>query len=605
MSRIVGYIRLQQKLELFRTDIVRDCLAGGRVFGNDVCCVGGDCQCAEEENESGLVCLFTGTLLNLAEIRQECQSQADAAALCLKLYRKHGNDFPMHLNGPFALVILDRSKGQLLICRDQLGQCPFFYSILHGGYVIFSNDLSILRKFPGCSVQVDAKALSDYLSLGYVPAPRTIFNGVCKLPAAHWLCLRSCGGLPALHCYWHPKFSPKSNLSLKDAAAEAWSLLDKAVNRCLSAHSNTGVLISGGIDSNLIMALCTTADNPIDKSFTVGFADGSYDERLLAEHSAAALHVKNIQQEIMPDSWEELAALQRLNGEPYADSSLIPTTLAMRLAATHGIQCVLTGSGGDEFFGGYRRYQAMLLRAVFGLLPGFALRGAGRLLGAMVPGGTDARSRSATIRRFAKFLQQDAVHGYAGFQGIFSEEMKTQLIRDWNLKNQPSFSDDWRRIIDEGDADDFVEKFNELDILTYLPEDGCTKERLAASAVGIDGLCPIMDMEVVEFGLSLPRSLRVTLRERKRVLRQIGRSLLTPELLSQTKRGFGMPVSAWFRGPQADAARALSSELRQWDEHGWFDENAVKRLVDDHIAGTADHGSRLWALLCLRKWLGK
>ncbi|MBP5640450.1 MAG: hypothetical protein J6X55_13280 [Victivallales bacterium] len=608
MSKLLGYIRISGDLHLFGKEMVRDCLGyQANVIGDDVCGMGGDCDIAVEEDthDKGRLCVFSGTLLNLPELLKEHGKCGNAAELCLELFDKHGNDFAQKFNGPFSFVIFDRKAGQLLCCRDQLGQSAFFYSMLTNGYVIFSNDLTVLRRLPGSSGQVDVTALSDYLSLGYVPAPKTIFHGISKLTAGHWMLFHMNGGLPSLHRYWHPQFTPKQKLTLSDATAQAWSLIDKAVNRCLAVQKSTAVLLSGGIDSNLVMALCAASATPVDISFTVGFPESDYDERRLAARSAEVLHVRNVQAEVMPESWLELSELQRLNGEPYADSSIIPTTAAMRLAAQNGIQQIFTGSGGDEVFGGYRRYQAMRLRALLGILPAWLLKTIGSIGLALTPHGATGRSRLATLRRFASFLKQDTLNGYAGFQEIFSGEMKAQLVHDWHLREQPSYLETWNDLIENGTAKDLVEQFNEVDVLTYLPEDGCTKERLAGLATGVLGLCPMLDMEVVEFGLSLRRSQRVTLGERKRILRRIGQALLAPELLKQTKRGFGMPVAAWFRGPYADAARGLAEELRQWDEQGWFEEQEVKRIVDEHLSGYADHGARLWTLLCLRRWLNK
>ena len=608
MSHILGYIRLHGHQEPFRPQTVLDCLGGhGHTAGDSAFCIGSTDGLAwdgPEDDNSTRACAFSGHVLNADELKPQMPDAASPGNWCLTLEKKHGADFADRLSGAFACAIMDRQHGRLLLVCDPLGLHPLFICRLSCGFVLFSDSLAVLSRMPLCPAGMDAAAIADFLSLGYVPSPRTIRHGIRKLPGGHWLQLRMGGGLPAIHRYWHPAFMPKAPLTMRAAVEQAWELLDRAVSRCTALLGTApGVLLSGGIDSNLVLALGTTAPVPVTASYTVGFSENTYDERGLAERSAKALGVPHSEREIHPQDWERLGSLLEQNGEPFADSSLIPTAAVMELAKDGGASGVLSGSGGDEVFGGYRRYQAMQLRARLGIVPGGFLRCTGRIGMALTPSGAGDRSRLSTIRRFSSFLCQDVLHGYASFQEIFSDDMKETLVRDWTLRHEPSYLDAWSRLLEDGTGDSMAEDFNELDVLTYLPDDGSVKESLAAASAGIPCLSPLLDMDVVRFGLSLPHALRMTLRERKRVLRRLGRNLLTPELLKQTKRGFGMPVSQWFRGPCRELALALAADVRQWDAFGWLDAQAVQRLVDDHLAERADHGARLWTLHCLRTWL--
>ena len=548
------------------------------------------------------ICAFHGGLSNRRDL---CETlglppETSAPAIVLHLYLLKEADFQT-LRGAFSFAILDTARRKLLLVRDQLGRESIFHAALPNGTHAFATSLNDLRRLPGFSPQISLKALFDYLSLGYVPSPWTIFRCVAKISPGHCLVIteNACDDT----AWWKPRFVPKMKINYHDAVAEAWKLLDVAVKRCLDNHPQADVLLSGGIDSNLVMALASTSDGFGGHAFTVGFDDPKYDERSLAAISAKKFNVAHELMQVMPSAWDELPAAQQLNGEPFGDSSLIPTLCAMRLAKQHGATAILTGSGGDEIFGGYRRYQAMAVRRAWRWLPNFIIQPATSLILKILGEPEDARARFATLSRFAAFWKQSPLPGYAAFQEVFSEDLKQTICQDWTKNAATPYLNDWAEMISKIDVDDFVEQFNALDMVSYLPDDGCRKEALAAEMAGLAGDCPVMDMDLVEFGLSLPRKLRVTFRQRKRVFHGIASYLLPPELLKQTKRGFGMPVSSWFRTECKDRLLDLASSVKSWDCYGWFKPEAIENLCDDHLNGRRDNGARLWILLCLKTWL--
>ena len=549
-----------------------------------------------------VVCAFQGLLTNQRELCDSLGIPPDTSApqLILYLYTNKKADFQT-LRGHFCFAVIDLSTRKLLLVRDHLGREVLFHAALPNGTHVFSTSLNKLRTLPGVPSQISLKALFDYLSLGYVPSPHSIFNGIEKVRPAHRLVISEKSHED--NAFWQPQFNQKQKINFYDAVAEAWKLLDIAVKRCLDVRPNADILLSGGIDSNVVLALASTADNFGKHAYTVGFADANYDERSLSALAVKNYDVAHEHMQIMPSAWNELPAAQKLNGEPYGDSSIIPTICAMRLAKEHGSAAVMTGSGGDEFFGGYRRYQAMAVRHFWRWLPNFIVRPTASLVLKIFGEPEDSRARFATLSRFAAFWKMSPLPGYAAFQEIFSEDLKQQICQDWTKNAATPYLDDWATMSNSMAVNDFVEQFNALDVMTYLPDDGCRKEGLAASLVGIADECPIMDIDVVEFALSLPRKLRVTCRERKRVLRGIASYLLPPELLKQTKRGFGMPVSSWFRNECVDYLHDLADSVKSWDRYGWFKPEAIEQLCDDHINARRDNGSRLWILLCLKTWL--
>lgn len=550
----------------------------------------------------GVVCAFHGVLTNRRDLCQEAGLPENTSPQQLILHAcLNGQTDFRALRGAFCFAVIDTANRKLLLVRDQLG-CDFLYhAALPNGTHVFSTSLNNLRRLPGVSSQISLQALFDYLSLGYVPSPLTIFRGIEKIRPGHRLAITENSCNDAI--YWKPDFNQKQKINYHDAVAEAWKLFDIAVKRCLDAQPNSDVLLSGGIDSNLVLALASTSDGFGGHAFTVGFDDAKYDERALSKLSAEKYNVPHELMQIPPSAWDELPAAQRLNGEPYGDSSIIPTICAMRLAKQHGSSAVMTGSGGDEVFGGYRRYQAMAVRHRWRWLPDFIIRPTTSLILKILGEQEDARARFATLRRFAAFWRMPPLPGYATFQEIFSEDLRRQICQDWTKNATTPYLDGWAKLSDEMNVNDFVEKFNAIDVMSYLPDDGCRKEALASEVTGVADICPLLDLDIVEFGLSLPRKLRVTCGERKRVLRGIGAYLLPPELLKQTKRGFGMPVSSWFRTECKDRLLDLASSVKSWDLYGWFKPEAIEQLCNDHLDGRRDNGARLWILLCLKTWL--
>ncbi len=548
------------------------------------------------------VCAFHGFLANRRDLCHQYNLSEDTSPQQLILYAHRNGQIDFHaLRGSFCFAVIDTTNRKLLLARDQLGRDCLYHAALPNGTHVFSTSLNNLRRLPGVSSQISLQALFDYLSLGYVPSPLTIFRGIEKVRPAHRLVImeNDCDDT----AYWQPQFNQKQKINYHDAVAEAWKLLDIAVKRCLDNHQQADVLLSGGIDSNLVMALASTSDGFGGHAFTVGFDDAKYDERTLAALSAKQYNVAHDLMPVTPSAWDELPAAQRLNGEPFGDSSLIPTLCAMRLAKQHGAVAILTGSGGDEIFGGYRRYQAMAVRHAWRWLPNFIIRPTTSLILKILGEPEDARARFATLSRFAAFWKQPPLPGYAAFQEIVSEDLKQQICQDWMKNATIPYLNKWSEMSNDMNINDFVEQFNALDMVSYLPDDGCRKEALAAEMAGISGDCPVMDMDIVEFGLSLPRKLRVTCGKRKRVLHGIASYLLPPELLKQTKRGFGMPVSSWFRTECKDRLLDLASSVKSWDRYGWFKPEAIENLCDDHLNGRRDNGARLWILLCLKAWL--
>ncbi len=586
------------------------------------------------DTPDGIV-LFAGELRNRRELCQAYNLPVDLrpAQLVLALIEHHSpaNVF-RGLNGPFTLLWLDRRKQEWHLVRDQLGQSFLFHHLgQFGDCSLASDSLPRLKKaLPALAENLDYAALSDYLALGYIPAPRTIYRSVGKVPPASETIVKSDGRTMVTERYWTPPFTPQCQIGFEDAVAESRTLLNRAVARCLEAHPKADFMLSGGIDSGTILGL-VTHDFPdaARQAHTIAYDSRAYDESPIATATAQRNGVPCTPLHLGPDAIQTLPGLLAGSGEPYADSSLLATAAAVRASTQPAI---FTGDGGDEIFGGYRRYQAMLLRGKCPPpLQAFA-RPFCRALAWLIPASRDNRSRRANWKRTLHSLGLTELAAYGSFQEICSSDLRHELQQvapgdrrcpglliesatphylpgqpelDWNNDSRFSLQNylaDWESLADAMDVAEPVQRYNGLDLQVYLPDDGFRKTDLAAAGTGVTLLCPILDMDVVRFALSLPVALRFDARENKRILRALGRDSLAPEALATPKRGFGIPMAEWLRGPLAPLMRSLADDIAQWDEFQLLSPATVRRLVEEHLAGRANHASRLWMLHCLRIW---
>ena len=528
--------------------------------------------------------LFSGVLFNKKELATGEENEAEIVA---RLYQRKGIAAFGELNGPFAFALFDGT--QLVLARDQMGQ-KFLFFCKDGQRVCFSESLNDLPH----GGERDWQAFADYLSLGYVPAPRTIWQGVSKLQSGTAVLFRN--GVQSFQRYWMPAYEASEQLSFEEAAQETKRLALQAVKRCLAVDEKAGFLLSGGIDSSLLLSL-TAGEFPASyKAFTVGFSSPRYDERSLAQLVAKKAGVEHVTQQVEPSEFTTFLKAQGLSGEPFADSSLLPDACAMKLAAS---QCgtVLLGDGGDELFGGYRRYRIMALRKRLGEGISRLGGGAASLLAKLLPSTSEGRTSLSSLARLGKALSLPPVPCYASFQELFSPDDLMALAPDLFAQKErygtiTSYHSSWQEIYDGSPG---VNGVNLIDLLYYLPDDGCRKEGLASEYAGIKAFSPLLDMDVVRFALTLPIDYRLSSKQGKLLLRHIGKDYLPDEILHLVKRGFGMPVSAWLRNELKPHLMALPGKL---DTFGCFSKAYVQRLVDEHLAGKNDHGSKLWALIC-------
>ncbi len=560
-------------------------------------------------NEDGRVWVtFNGEIYNHRELRQELQakghrfSTASDTEVLVHLYEEVGDRLVDSLRGMFAFALVDTAARRLILARDRLGQKPLFYAISAAGAVAFASELGALRRAPGLPRRIDLQALNDYTALGYIPAPRTIYDGICKLPPASLLSIGFGDSAAAVRRYWRPQFEPKTRLGFADAAAQTRELLETAVRRRLESEVPLGAFLSGGLDSTAITALMQRQVATPVQAFTIGFAEPRYDERSYAALAAAHLGVVPAVQVAEPRDMGLLQDLVRHCGEPFCDASILPTALLSRFTRSR-VTVALSGDGGDELFGGYQRYQVMALHRLLRGLPTGARATASRAILAVLPEGRAQRTRLVTLRRLVAALGAAPLEAYIDFQGIFSRDARAEMLTAAAREGTRDCLEAWKDTLRQGTARDAVERCMELDMLEYLPGDVLTKVDIASMMASLEVRSPFLDHDLVNFVAALPRAYKVGLRQRKRLLTAAVGDLVPAAIARRPKRGFGVPLSEWLRGDLAGTVREMVLWQKDWDTEGFFEPAALRRLAEEHLNGQRDHSFQLWSLLCYRLWI--
>ena len=550
-------------------------------------------------NETGdVVAVFNGELYNFPELRaeladrgHEVRGRGDTPVIP-HLYEEYGPRFVEHLDGMFAIALWDATRGRLVLARDRLGKKPLVWTRLGDGTLAFASELKALLTVPGVSREPDLAALDGYLALQYVPGSRTGLRHVQRLPPGSLLVAEGAG--ETIERYWAPA------LSLETLSDESWlervrEDVTAAVRKRLAADVPLGALLSGGIDSAVVVALMAQASTDPVRTFTVGFADERYDERPYAQAVAQMYGTRHEEIVLEPDAAATLPRLAAAFDEPLGDEAALPLFLICE-AARREVTVALVGDGGDESFAGYERYGAMGLA---NRVPTPAAAAGARLLRALPAG---RRERRSPVFRAARFLEAAATpraERYGRLMQVFTLDERAALWTD-DAKAEigalmsPGF------LLGQAPAAG-IAGLQLLDLGTYLPGDLLPKSDVASMAHSLELRSPLLDHRVVELGLSLPDHLKFRGREGKVALRRAFADALPTRVAGRGKSGFAVPLAQWFRGELRPLARdlLLDGDART---RGWFHPAAVERLLDDHVSARADNGHRLWTLVMLELW---
>lgn len=555
-------------------------------------------------NESGDVAVvFNGEIYNHRELREgllarghQFQTESDTEVL-VHLYEELGDDCVGPLNGMFALAIYDRPRGRLLLARDRLGIKPLYLAVTPQR-ILFGSELKALLAHPGCPREVDRRAIGEFLACEYIPAPRSAFAGIEKVPGGTRVIIDSAG--VRRERYWQVTFTPRpSPGTFEDQAVEIRQRLREAVRLQLRADVPLGVLLSGGLDSGSIVALMHDLGIPVE-SFSIGFAERDYDEldgaatvarQFGTRHHTLRLGAAEVR-EVLPAIVESL-------DEPLADASAIPTWLVSRLARER-VKVALSGDGGDELFGGYETYRAHRLAEWYGRLPGVLRRGLAWGVG-LWPVGSSHRGVGFKARKFLRGVGLPAAERNAVWWGAYTAgELGELLTEEWREAVTDPLAP-VRRVAREHAGEGGLNAMFHQDLTLFLQDDLLVKVDRMSMANSLEVRVPFLDHTLVEHAAGLPAHWKVRGWTLKHLLREAMRPLLPAALLTRPKRGFDLPLGPWLRGPLREFAGDLLSpaSLR---EAGWFRPDVVGRILDEHGSGRHDHRQLLWPLLTCEAW---
>jgi asparagine synthase (glutamine-hydrolysing) len=548
-------------------------------------------------NEDGTVqVVFNGEIYNYRELRGELEAAGHRfytgsdTEVIVHGYEEWGERCFARLDGMFGIAIWDGKRRTLLLARDRFGEKPLFYAD-DGKRIVFASELKSLLAVPGLRTEIDAEAVRGYVTFGYVPTPRAIFEGVRKLPPAHYL--RYVDGRASEHRYYTLDLRPKCTLSEPEAEEELARLLARAVKSRLVADVPFGAFLSGGLDSSIVVALMSRELEERVRTFSIGFREAAYNELSDARRVADHLGTEHHELVVEPDAVDLLEKLVWYLDEPFADSSAVPTYLVSKLAREH-VKMVLTGDGGDEAFAGYDRYLRFLdLERVGPLKP--AAAAAARFAGGLVPG-----SRGYRLKRIAERLRMPFPENYLSGVALTRADVADALLGD-AVRGGAGHYGALARAADDARGLDRLDRCVAIDFASYLPDDILVKLDRMAMASSLEGRAPLLQHELVEFAVRLPRALRVRKHRGKHLLRQVARRFLPADVLEKPKQGFGVPIAEWFRGPLRPLAADLIAS-RSLRERGLVDARAAERYLADHVRGAADHGELLWMILSLELW---
>ncbi len=553
--------------------------------------------------DKSLVLVFNGEIYDYRILRHELvakghtfRTESDSEVL-LHLFEEEGEQMCRRLNGMFAFVIANLKTNELFLARDRLGQKPMFYAT-SGKRLAFASGPSSLRALPWIDTSIDPASLHNYLEFLYVPEPHSIHRGISKLPPGSWARFKD--GEWTQHKYWQPEMSGDYDGSYSDAKAMLRDQLSAAVNRRLVADVPLGMFLSGGMDSSIICALAQQQlGESSPRTFAIGFTDPKYDER---EHAAAvAKHLGTNHHflEVNPGDFSHLEWTVKQYEEPFADSSMLPTTLLSKFTREH-VTVALSGDAADELFGGYYRYRVYKLLEFLRVCPR-AMRSVVRtMLLKLLPPMTEERSLAGKIRRLVDLGDVDGLERYLRIISRFPESNRRAIYGDQmkSAELQPSIGVLQNKL--DGGAN--INRITELELKTYLVDDILTKVDRASMAHSLEVRSPFLDPGVVDLALSLPYRYKQHGAERKRILKDAFQDLLPADIFARRKMGFGVPIASWLRGDWRKPATELLLD-GQAVAKGWLDRPALESFLNTHLNEQADHSYPLFALIVFELWL--
>lgn len=552
--------------------------------------------------EQGQVALvFNGEIYNFQSVAETLKEQGvvfdtrSDTEVILKSWLTWGRDCVKHLEGMFTIVIWDARDETFFMARDRLGKKPLYHSVLSDGSLIVGSELKALMCHPLLDMEIDTEAVEDFFAYGYIPDPKSIFKRVKKLPAAttlYWQRGNPCEIKP----YWEIPLQ-EVGCEFEFAKETLIKRLDQSISGRLISDVPLGAFLSGGVDSSAVVAAMSKQSTEPVKTFSIGFGDAVFDESRFAEKVANQYQTDHHLTSVDPDDFSLLDELGEMFDEPFGDSSALPTYRVCEAARKHVTVC-LSGDGGDEIFGGYRRHRFHLVQETFKRkIPASIRKPVFGMLAKIYPK-ADWAPRFLRAKATFQELAISEEEAYFNSVSAMSEGDRSRLF-------SPAFREELGgyaaiNVVQEHFADakstDPLRRAQYVDLKTWLPGDILVKVDRTSMAISLEVRAPFLDYKMAEFGLSLPSVHKISGGEGKHVLKQAMLPSLSREILYRQKQGFSVPLAKWFRGPlKAKVHEALLGDrLRQT---GFFDADVLAKMASEHSSGIRDHARAIWLLL--------
>ena len=561
-------------------------------------------------NEDQTVCVvFNGEIYNYQELIPELQAlghifhtRSDTEVI-VHAWEAWGEQCVDRFRGMFAFALWDRNRETLFLARDRLGVKPLFYALLDDGTFLFGSELKSLLAHGRLKREIDPRAVEEYFALGYVAEPRAIFKGARKLPPAHTLLIRRGQPVGEPREYWDVRFTLDNPISDVDACAELTERLEESISLRMISEVPLGAFLSGGVDSSAVVAIMAGLSNTAVNTCSIGFSDPAFNESKFAKMVADRYRTNHHLDMVESDDFDLIDTLAKLYDEPYADSSAIPTYRVCQLARKH-VTVALSGDGGDESFGGYRRYRLHLMEEKMrAALPLGLRRPLFSTLGRIYPK-ADWAPRIFRAKTTFEGMARTSVEAYFNSVSILRAPMRDQLFSQ-NFKSALggyNATEVFSGHAAKANTDDPLALIQYLDLKTYLIGDINTKVDRASMAHSLEVREPLMDHKLVEWLATLPSTQKIRGQEGKFLLKKAMESKLPNDVLYRPKMGFSVPLANWFRGPlkQRVQEALLGSRLA---DSGWFNRPYLEHLLDAHNTGSRDYSASIWTILMYEAFL--
>ena len=560
--------------------------------------------------DHSVVVVFNGEIYNFRELMPELvarghhfRTRSDTEVI-VHAWEEWGEACVTHFRGMFAFALWDRNRQTLFLARDRLGVKPLFYATLPDNTILFGSELKALLCHSKLSHEIDPLSVEDYFAYGYVPDPRTIYKQAFKLNPGHTLTIQRGKPVPASEEYWDLAFKPVGPISEQDAQAEVIERLREAVKIRLVSEVPLGAFLSGGVDSSAVVAMMAGLSKDPVNTCSISFGDPKFNESEYAKEVAQRYQTNHRVEQVDPDDFDLVDTLASLYDEPYADSSAMPTYRVCQLARK-SVTVALSGDGGDENFGGYRRYRwHMNEEKIRSLVPLGLRRPIFSVAGKFYPK-ADWAPRMFRAKTTLQSLARDSVEAYFHTVSIMSDDMRGQLFSTSFLRELQGYRavEVLQKHAARSPMQNGLSLIQYLDTKTYLPGDILTKVDRASMAHALEVREPLLDHPMLEWLSGLPEDFKLRGQEGKYVLKKALKPYLPDSILYRPKMGFAVPLATWFRGPLRNKLRStvLGSRLA---ETGYFNPDFLKKMLEQHESGVRDHSTPLWSILMFDSFLG-